>query len=207
MSDFVVALTGGVGSGKSTLADLFVAQGAALVDTDQIAHQLTADGGLAMPGIIAAFGHQLATADGALDRPAMRQLVFADASARLMLESILHPLIRQIALERCAAAKPPYVILAVPLLVESGNYLQRCDRVLVVDCPESLQISRVMARNHWSAAEVRAVLATQASRQERLAVADEVIANHGDFESLLPRVAEMHLKYLQLAAEKAQAKC
>lgn len=207
MSRFVVGLTGGVGSGKSTVADLFVAQGAALVDTDQIAHQLTAIGGLAMPGILAAFGDSLADAQGALDRTAMRNLVFADPDARAKLVAILHPLIRQVSDQRCAEAASPYVILAVPLLVESGNYRDRCDRIVVVDCPETLQISRVMARNGWPEQQVRAVLAAQASRDQRLAIADDVLANEGDLKKLYPRVAELHLKYLQLADEKANAKC
>lgn len=207
MSRFVVGLTGGVGSGKSTVADLFVAQGAALVDTDQIAHQLTAIGGLAMPGILAAFGDSLADTQGALDRTAMRNLVFADPDARAKLEAILHPLIRQVSDQRCAEAASPYVILAVPLLVESGNYRDRCDRIVVVDCPETLQISRVMARNSWPEQQVRAVLAAQASRDQRLAIADDVLANEGDLKKLYPRVAELHLKYLQLADEKANAKC
>lgn len=206
MSRFVVGLTGGVGSGKSTVADLFVAQGAVLVDTDQIAHQLTAAGGLAMPGILAAFGDALADTQGALDRTAMRNLVFADPDARAKLEAILHPLIRQVSDRRCAEAASPYVILAVPLLIESGNYRNRCDRIVVVDCPETLQISRVMARNGWPERQVRAVLAAQASRDQRLAVADDVLANDGDLKKLFPRVAELHLKYLQMADEKAKAK-
>ena len=207
MSGFVVGLTGGIGSGKSTVADLFVAQGAALVDTDLIAHQLTAAGGLAMPQIVAAFGSELADAEGALDRPAMRRAVFADRSARGRLESILHPLIRQIADQRCAEMTAPYVILAVPLLVESGGYRARCDRVVVVDCPEAVQISRVMARNGLSEKEVRAILKAQASREQRLAIADEVIDNGAGLTNLYPRVAELHLKYLALSSEKAKANC
>lgn len=207
MSSFVVGLTGGIGSGKSTVADLFVAQGAALVDTDVIAHQLTAAGGLAMPKIVAAFGPALADAQGALERAAMRRMVFADPSARGRLESILHPLIRQISDQHCAEATAPYVILAVPLLVESGSYRERCDRILVVDCPETVQISRVMARNALSENEVRAILKAQASREQRLAIANEVIDNGAGLTNLYPRVAELHLKYLALSSEKAKANC
>lgn len=207
MSRFVVGLTGGIGSGKSTVADLFVAQGVTLVDTDVIAHQLTAAGGLAMPQIIAAFGPALADTQGALDRPAMRRMVFADPSARGRLESILHPLIRQISDQRCAEANAPYVILAVPLLVESMTYRQRCDQVLVVDCPETVQISRVVARNGLGENEVRAILKAQASRAQRLAIADEVIDNGGGLTNLYPRVAELHQKYLALSGEKAKANC
>ena len=207
MSGFVVGLTGGIGSGKSTVADLFVVQGAALVDTDVIAHQLTAAGGAAMPQIVATFGPALANEQGALDRSAMRRMVFADPSARGRLETILHPLIRQISDQRCTEATAPYVILAVPLLVESGSYSERCDRIAVVDCPETVQISRVMARNGLSENEVRAILKVQASREQRLAIANEVIDNGAGLTNLYPRVAELHLKYLALSSEKAKANC
>jgi dephospho-CoA kinase len=207
MSGFVVGLTGGIGSGKSTVADLFVVQGAALVDTDVIAHQLTAAGGAAMPQIVANFGHEIADAQGALDRVAMRRMVFTDSSARGRLEAILHPLIRQISDQRCAESSAPYVILAVPLLVESGSYSERCDRIAVVDCPETVQISRVMARNGLSENEARAILKVQASREQRLAIANEVIDNGAGLTNLYPRVAELHLKYLALSSEKAKANC
>lgn len=207
MSGFVVGLTGGIGSGKSTVADLFVAQGAALVDTDAIAHELTGPGGAAMAQLIAAFGPEVARPDGAMDRAAMRRLVFADPSAKARLESILHPLIRQLSGERCRAATAPYVILAVPLLVESGTYRERCDRVVVVDCPESLQIERVMARNGMSPAEVEAIMATQASRPQRLAVADDIVLNDGDLAGISPQVIALHQKYLVLSAEKVKAGC
>ena len=207
MSDFVVGLTGGIGSGKSTVADLFVAQGAALVDTDAIAHELTAPGGIAMPALLAEFGPELATESGALDRAAMRRLVFADATAKARLEGILHPLIRQVSGQRCQAATTPYVVLAVPLLVESGNYRQRCDRIVVVDCPESLQIERVMSRNGLAAAEVEAIMAAQASRAQRLAVADDVVLNAAGRDSLSAQVAVLHQKYLALATEKLKASC
>ena len=164
MSGYIVGLTGGIGSGKSTVADLFVAQGAALVDTDAIAHELTAPDGAAMPALIAGFGADIADGAGALDRAAMRRRVFADPSARGRLEAVLHPLIRRLSDERCRDAAAPYVILAVPLLVESGNYRQRCDRIVVVDCPESLQIERVMARNGMAREDVAAIMAAQASR-------------------------------------------
>jgi len=207
VSDFVVGLTGGIGSGKSTVAELFVELGAVLVDTDAIAHELTAPGGAAMPALRAEFGAGIAGADGALDRNAMRQLVFADPAARGKLEAILHPLIRRLSDERCRAAASPYVILAVPLLVESGAYRERCNRIVVVDCPESLQIQRVMARNGMSAAEVGAIMAAQASRPQRLAVADDVVLNDGDFSSLRDRVQALHRKYLLLLAEIPKASC
>ncbi len=207
MSEFVVGLTGGIGSGKSTVADLFVEQGAALVDTDAIAHELTGPGGAAMPLLVEAFGAQVARPDGAMDRATMRRLVFADPAAKLRLEGILHPLIRQLSAERCRAATAPYVILAVPLLVESGTYRERCDRIVVVDCPESLQIERVIARNGMRRDEVLAIMAAQASRAQRLAVADDVVVNDAGRTKIYDRVAELHLKYLLLSAEKVKASC
>ncbi len=207
MSGYVVGLTGGIGSGKSAAADCFAAHGVAVVDTDAIAHELTAVGGAAMPVLVAAFGPGAATADGALDRAHMRRLVFADPSARMRLEAILHPMIRTLSAERCQLARTPYVILAVPLLVESGTYRQRCNRIAVVDCPESLQISRVMARSGLSEDDVRAIMANQASRDERLAIADDVIANDGDLAALENRVGELHCSYLRLSSENAKANC
>lgn len=207
MSEFVVGLTGGIGSGKSRVADLFVERGAALVDTDAIAHELTGPGGQAMPELIAAFGPGVADARGALDRAAMRQRVFGAPEQRRQLEGILHPLIRRLADERCRAARAPYVMLAVPLLVESGSYRQRCNRILVVDCPEELQIARVVARNGLSADEVRTIMAAQASRQQRLAAADDVIANDGDLATLEQLVIALHEKYLALLAEIPKASC
>ena len=207
MSNFVVGLTGGIGSGKSAAADCFAAHGVSVVDTDAIAHELTAADGAAMPALRAEFGRDVAAADGALDRSRMRRLAFADPAVRRRLEGILHPMIRELAGERCRKAVSPYVILAVPLLVESGTYRERCDRVVVVDCPESLQISRVIARNGLAEGEVRAILATQASREQRLAVADDVLANDSDLITLKVRVANLHQRYLDLSSQKAQVKC
>lgn len=207
MSAYIVGLTGGIGSGKSTVAELFVARGAALVDTDAIAHELTAAGGAAMPALLAEFGADIATPAGALDRAAMRQRVFANPGARARLEAILHPLIRRLSAERCAAAVATYVILAVPLLVESGSYHERCDRVLVVDCPESLQVARVVARSGLAAAEVQTIMAAQASRAARLAAADDVVVNDGDLATLAAAVDALHAKYLTRAAEKLKAGC
>lgn len=207
MSNFVVGLTGGIGSGKSAAADCFAAHGISVVDTDAIAHELTAADGAAMPALRAEFGWEVAAADGALDRSRMRRLAFADPAVRWRLEGILHPMIRELAGERCRQAVSSYVILAVPLLVESGTYRQRCDRVVVVDCPESLQISRVMARNGLGETEVCAILATQASRDQRLAAADDVLANDGDLATLRVQIADLHQRYLGQAAQKAKAKC
>lgn len=207
MSQYVVGLTGGIGSGKSTVGELFVEQGAGLVDTDVIARELTEANGIAMPKLTAEFGRDILAADGALDRTAMRQLAFADRSARSRLESILHPLIRQISTERCQAATEPYVILAVPLLVESGNYRTRYDRIVVVDCPESLQIERVMARNGLSMDEVKAIMAAQATRRQRLAVADDVVVNDADKSKISEQVQTLHANYVALLAQKLKASC
>ena len=145
--------------------------------------------------------------DGALDRARMRRLVFADPAARGRLEDILHPLIREVSDNRCRDAVSPYVILAVPLLVESASYRERCARIAVVDCPESLQVSRVMARSGLTVEEVRAIMLAQASRAQRLAVADDVLVNDGDLHHLELQVAEVHRKYLLLAAKIAKANC
>lgn len=207
MSDYVVGLTGGIGSGKSTVADLFGERGAVLVDTDAIAHELTGPSGAAMPSLLAEFGAGIADDGGALDRAAMRRLVFADASARARLEGILHPMIRQLSAERCRQAVSPYVILAVPLLVESGTYRERCDRILVVDCPESLQLERVMKRNALPESEVRAIISAQATRQQRLEIADDVVTNAGALTNLYETVDKLNIKYRSLSSEKAKAKC
>ena len=202
-SRFVVGLTGGIGSGKTTVADQFAALGATVVDTDAIAHELTGPGGAAMPAIVAEFGASLAAGDGRLDRAAMRELAFRDAGARKRLEAILHPMIRDTSAARIAAAPGAYVISAVPLLVESGNWKGRVDRVLGIDCPEEVQIERVMRRNGLPREQVQAILAAQATRAQRLAAADDVIDNGGTPDLLPPRVAELHRRYLELARAKA----
>jgi len=197
---FVVGLTGGIGSGKSAAAQVFEALGATVIDTDAIAHALTVAGGAAIAPIRAAFGADYITAEGALARARMRELVFADAAKKSALEAILHPLIRQRSGELVRAARSPYVILMVPLLIESGDYRGRCQRILVVDCPEELQVERVVTRSGLSAAQVRAIMATQASRAARLAAADDVIDNSRDPAYLRRKVEALHRRYLQLAA-------
>ena len=197
---YVVGLTGGIGSGKSAAAQVFEALGATVIDTDAIAHALTGAGGAAIAPIRAAFGADYITADGALARARMRELVFADAAKKNVLEAILHPMIRQRSGELVRAARSPYVILMVPLLIESGDYRGRCQRILVVDCPEELQIERVVARSGISAAQVRAIIATQAARAARLAAADDVIDNSRDQAHLRREVEALHRRYLQLAA-------
>jgi len=171
-----IGLTGGIGSGKSTVGKLLVEQGATLVDTDAIAHSLTTPGGAAMPALRQAFGDDVAGPDGALDRARMRGLVFSDTTAKRRLEAILHPLIGQQARDQAAAAPGP-VVFDVPLLAESSHWRDRCQRILVVDCPEDTQVSRVMARSGWTEEQVRHVIAQQASRARRRAIADAVIHN------------------------------
>ena len=195
---FAIGLTGGIGSGKTTVADMFAARGASIVDTDQIAHSMTAPNGPAMPAIIAEFGPEFADASGAMDRARMRQLVFSDAGAKARLEAILHPRIRDAALAAGAAASGAYVIYAVPLLIESGTWRARVARLLAVDCPEEVQIARVMARNGLPEAQVRAIMATQVSRAERLAAADDVIVNNAGIDALEAQVDRLHALYLQI---------
>jgi len=197
---FVVGLTGGIGSGKSTVADCFAAQGVPVIDTDVIARELTAPGGTALEAIRAAFGDTVMQADGRLDRAALRRHVFADTPARRQLEAILHPLIRQRVEQTLAILTAPYVVIVIPLLVESGGYRDVLDRVLVVDCPEDLQVARVVARSGLGRDEVAAILAAQASRVERLAVADDVIRNTASPEALCAEAAILHQHYLALAA-------
>ncbi len=196
---FTVGLTGGIGSGKSLVADLFAAHGAAIIDTDLIAHQLTMPGGLAIPAIGTAFGAGFIDADGAMDRAKMRQLVFADADAKQRLEAILHPLIQQECERAAANTDGAYLMFAVPLLVESGRWRQRVTRILVVDCPEQQQIERVMRRSGLTEPQVRAIMAAQASRAERLAAADDVIVNDGPVTALAPQVERLHAQYLAQA--------
>ena len=196
---FVVGLTGGIGSGKSAVGRLFEERGIAVIDTDAIAHQLTTPGGAAMPAIRATFGDAVATADGALDRAAMRNIVFADPSARKRLEAILHPLIRVESERRLASADSPYAILMVPLLVESGSYRERVDRIAVVDCDVETQIARVMQRNGLARAEVERILTAQATREQRLEAADDVIDNDRSLADLEPQIGRLHASYLALA--------
>ena len=200
---FAIGLTGGIGSGKSTVADLFAAHGASVIDTDAIAHQLTAPGGLAIDAIRAEFGAACIAADGAMDRPAVRALVFTDPSAKQRLEAILHPLIRQEAERAAAAATGSYVMFVVPLLVESGRWRQRVARVLVVDCPEQVQIARVMARSALQREQVMAIMAAQATRADRLAAADDVLVNDGSLDTLAPQVERLHAFYAHLASQYA----
>ena len=197
---FVVGLTGGIGSGKSTVADAFAALGVPVIDTDIIARELTAQDGAALDAIRAAFGESVMQADGTLDRAALRRHVFTDTAARYQLEAILHPLIRQHVEQTLAQMTARYALLVIPLLVETGAYRDVLTRTLVVDCPEETRIARVMARSGLARDEVMAILAVQATRAERLAVADDVILNTAAPEDLRATVASLHQRYLELAA-------
>ena len=174
-----IGLTGGIGSGKSTVAALFAHLGAAVIDTDLIARALAAPGGAAIDAIRAAFGAESIDATGALDRSRMRALAFADADAKRRLEAILHPLVGQEVESQAATAAAPVIVFDIPLLVETGHWLARVDRVWVVDCREATQVARVMARSGWDAATVAAVLAQQATSSARRARADVVVFNDG----------------------------
>jgi len=196
---YSVGLTGGIGSGKSAASDRFGELGAGVVDTDEISRELTAPAGAAIEEIRKQFGPEFVTADGGLDRARMRRLVFADAAARRKLEAILHPLIRARTRAAIAAATQPYVIVVVPLLLETGACAELVQRVLVVDCEEAEQVRRVMARSGLSAGEARRIMATQLPRAERLRRADDVLANDGDLPTLQRRVARLHAQYLDLA--------
>lgn len=197
---FAVGLTGGIGSGKTTVADLFAAHGVTIVDTDQIAHRITARDGAAMPLIAREFGPTFVAPDGSLDRAAMRALVFTDDSARARLEAITHPLIRAETDRERQAATGPYQMVVVPLLVESGNWKSRVDRVLVVDCSVETQIARVMRRNAFAREQVLAIVARQATREARLAAADDVLMNEdASLDALDARVRQLHTHYLSLA--------
>lgn len=195
----VIGLTGGIGSGKSSVSKIFMELGIEVVDTDQIAHELTQPGGAAIAAIRQLFGEAYITPEGALDRQKMRQLVFADNSRRTQLETLLHPLILEETTRRISQCRTPYVIVAVPLLFETTLFLSLVHRVLVVDCEESLQVERTMARSRLSADEVKVIIKTQISRDQRLEKAQDVIVNDRDINYLKKQVQQLHQHYLDLS--------
>jgi dephospho-CoA kinase len=199
---FRVGLTGGIASGKTTVANLFEALGATIVDTDQLAREVVAQGSPLLPKIAAHFGADVLAPDGSLDRRALRTRVFADPAERLWLEQLTHPAIRELTDARSAAARGAYVMVAIPLLVETAG-AKRFERVLVVDCDPEIQLARLQARDGSTRAEAQRVLAAQASRAERLAVADDVILNDGDIAALRDQVEKLHRQYV--AASRAQS--
>ena len=178
----LLGLTGGIGSGKSTVANRLAQRGAVVIDADAIARSVTATGGAAMPAIRAQFGDAFITADGALDRDRMRQRVFSDPPAKLQLEAIVHPLVGEETARQTRAAlatHPSIIVFDVPLLVESAHWRERVDRILVVDCSPTTQVQRVVARSGLDPAAVERIIAVQASREQRRAIADWVLLNEG----------------------------
>jgi dephospho-CoA kinase len=195
---FTVGLTGGIGSGKTTISDLFAELGVEVIDTDEIARALTRKGQPAVKTIEAHFGPDMIASDGSLNRDRMRALAFSNPEAREALQRILHPLIREEVQRRLSISASPYALVVVPLLVESGGY-GFADRILVVDCTQAQQIERVSRRSGLSSDQIGAIIATQASRSARLAVADDVILNDGEISALRSRVQQLHEQYLAFA--------
>ncbi|MFZ3323042.1 MAG: dephospho-CoA kinase [Usitatibacter sp.] len=193
-----IGLTGGIGAGKSTVAARLASLGAAVVDTDEISRSITVAGGAAIPGLRDAFGPGFIDASGALDRAAMRDLVFKDESARKRLESILHPEIRKASDEALARASGAYAVLVVPLLFESGGYADRVARTLVVDCSEELQVARTVARSSLEPAEVRAIMRAQWPRWRRLQMASDAVWNGGGEAGLASQCERLHRAYCEL---------
>lgn len=198
---FIAALTGGIASGKSAVTARLAALGAEVIDADVVARELVAPGQPALAEILAAFGPEMLDAGGALDRRAMRARVFGDAAERKRLENILHPLVRTALHRRALASQAPYVVLAIPLLAEASAY-DWVDRVLVVDVPRELQHARLIARDGITPELADSMLDAQASREQRLSIADEVIDNSGSLIELDTRVADLHRRLLQLARAK-----
>jgi dephospho-CoA kinase len=193
---YVVGLTGGIGSGKSAAADEFARLGATVVDTDVIARDVTAAGGAAIPALRGLFGPDCFDASGAMNRARVRAKVFTDPAAKKSLEALLHPMIRAESERQIAASAGPYVIYVVPLLVESGDYRSRVDRVAVVDCPEEVQLERVRQRSRLPEDEVRRIIASQVPRTQRRAAADDLIDNSGTLDALHKQVQNLHHAYL-----------
>ncbi len=190
-----IGLTGGIASGKSTVAGLFGALGIPVIDTDQIAREVVAPGSPVLAAIVARFGAQVLRPDGSLDRRALRERIFTDPGARRDLEALTHPAIEAATAARSAAAGGPYQLIAVPLLAEKG-LKSRYDRVLVVDCEPALQRARLMVRDGSTPAQAEAILTAQASREQRLAIADDVITNAADITALARQVEQLHARYL-----------
>jgi dephospho-CoA kinase len=200
---YCVALTGGIASGKTAVAERFAELGAGVIDADIVARELVDPNGAALSEIVAAFGADILDTHGALDRQAMRTRVFENPDARRRLEAILHPRIRSVLRERSRLVPNPYALLVIPLLVESGHY-DWVDRVLVVDAARDVQRSRLIARDHIAADLADAMLDAQASREQRLAIADDIISNEGTLAELGLRVVELHTRYVALANARAQ---
>jgi dephospho-CoA kinase len=196
-----IGLTGGIASGKSTAAQRFAELGVPVIDADQAARAVVDPGTPGLQQVVARFGPTVVGANGELDRRALRNLIFSDATARADLNAILHPLIRAQMLQEIAAAAGPYVVLAIPLLIEGGAQRDRVDRILVVDVDEAVQIERLTARDGSTTAQAREILAAQASRSARLSAADDVLPNTGTVMELRQAVDRLHQRYLTLARQ------
>ncbi len=205
---FSIGLTGGIGSGKSKVADWLAEWGAAVIDTDRIAHDLTASGGAAIEPLRAAFGTKAIGSDGALDRDWMRACVFADPAARQRLEAVLHPMIDQAVRDQASRARGLYLVFVVPLLVESGRWRDRVDRICVVDCDPETQVSRVRARSGLTRDTIERIMSAQASRADRLAAADDVIINDDstDLDTLRQSVFRLHQAWCDRASRPADGR-
>lgn len=200
---FIVGLTGGIGCGKSSVSQFFAELGIDIIDTDVIARKLTQPDGQAIGLIRDSFGDAFLTANGSLDREQMRNQVFSDSHARRKLEKILHPLILKEVIEQIKQTRSPYIVLVVPLLFETDDYDDIIHRSLVVDCEESMQISRTMARSQLSEQQVKAIMAQQISRQTRLQKTDDIITNNRDIDFLKTQVTQLHNKYLIICKNKS----
>ena len=197
----VIGLTGGIGSGKTSAAKFFTTVGTNVIDTDKIARELTQPQGAAISSIQKSFGKNFITANGELDRKKMRDLVFSDGTSRRQLEAILHPLIQKEETRLTTLASSPYIVIVVPLLLETGDYREIVQRILVVDCNEENQVARAIIRSGLNEQEVHAIMATQISRQKRLEQADDVIVNDMEMLHLQKSVGILHQKYLSLLNE------
>jgi dephospho-CoA kinase len=200
----LIGLTGGIGSGKTAVSALLGGYGAGIIDADKISHRITAPGGEAIPRIIEAFGTDFIDPHGALNRPKMRTVVFEDPSARQALERITHPLIQEETVKQAlelAKSGVPYLVFVVPLLIESGFWTKLIDYLVVVDCPEEIQIQRVMHRNNMTRSEVEKILNAQTSRNARLTPANAVIENQGSLDELKPAVLKLHQQLLKILEE------
>jgi len=195
-----IGLTGGIGSGKTTVSDIFQSLGVPVIDSDVIAREVVEPNEPGLDEIVRLFGKEVLHPDGTLNRKQLRNLVFASKSAREQLEQILHPLIRQRSQQQLAALDTPYAILSIPLLVETGLD-DSVDRVLVVDCPEQVQIERICKRDNISSHQARAILVAQCSREQRLQAADDIIDNNQSLEGLTQDIHLLHQQYLSLAAQ------
>lgn len=195
---FSVGLTGGIGSGKTSVANAFAERGASIIDTDLIAHELTAPKGHATAAIASAFGPDVIAPDGSMNRARMRERVFSDPGQKNLLESILHPMIRAEVNKQAQAAQGAYLMIVVPLLAETGHW--KFSRILVIDCDEAQQIERVMRRDRLPLNIIQSIIAQQATREERLAMATDVLHNQADFSALLPEIDRLHKIYSDLSS-------